>query len=90
MRWNVRLLGKQFFDKVSKEMVRIIIHELSHDAQNEDCTMSSHYSTSFVSELQRVGAAIAVHGIDYFIKKAGLPESFGPSGQIINNSERGQ
>lgn len=76
LRWNLRLLKKSFFDKISTEMVRIIIHELSHDAQNEDCISSSHYSTAFVTALQMVGASIGKKGIRYYAEKAGLQQEF--------------
>ena len=73
-RWNSRQLGEKFFDKISKDMVRIIIHELSHDAENEDCITSSHYSTSFVYQLQQIGAKIALNGIMHYAQSAGLAE----------------
>lgn len=76
LRWNVKMLGKSFFDKISTNMVRIIIHELSHDAQHEDCITSSHYSTAFVTALQMVGSSIGMKGIRYYATRAGLPNEF--------------
>lgn len=69
IRWNARALGKEFFDNISNEMVRILIHELSHDLKNEECILSSHYGSDFVSELQRIGGIVGNKGIQYWAKQ---------------------
>lgn len=69
LRWNSRVFDKEFFNTVSPEMVCIIIHELSHDKEGDDCIKSSHYSSGFVSEIQRIGGIVGYRGIQYFIDK---------------------
>jgi len=65
--WNTSRLPRNFFIRFGIEQVKLTIHELGHEVGVIDGI--SHYSHEYIDELIKIGATIAMKGIDHYLEK---------------------